>query len=911
MRRRIIFWILIIAFVWLLVTRFSDIRSLASTLAQGNPVWILAALASQFLYYVAFSSLWRSCLDVVEVSIPLKESIQIVVASVFVNTVAPSGGVSGAALFIDDVSKRGYSKVRASAGILLVPIVDLTAFEVTLIIGLVYLFTQNALQAYQIAGAAILTTLTLAATSIILIGLWRPDWLYRLLKRAQTLANKAAALFNRLMKRKDGTALLAEDWSERHAKEFVEAAAAIKTHPKRIWRTIGIGISCHLVDLVTISALFMAYKQPFNFGQLVAGYAVGILFWIVAITPMGIGVVEGVMALTWVSLGIKPGVATVVALAFRGLTFWLPLLIGFFLLQRLRSFRSTERVRPDLWSVRIVAILTGLMGMVNVFSGATPALRARMLLLEQWLPLEVSQGSHLTAVLAGFALLVLAGSLWRRKRAAWIITLIVLLISIASHLLKGLSYEESLLAGGLAVWLLFLRNHFHARSDPPSIQQGLRVFGLATGFTLTYGVIGFFFLDRHFSVKFGVLEAVRQTLIMFTQFYDPGLVPLTRFGRYFVSSIYVVGAVTLGYALLMLVRPVLVRWPATQAERRRARDIVERFGKSTLARFCLLDDKSFFFSEGGSVIAYVVKGTVALALGDPIGPPEDCAPALEAFQKFCSHNDWQPAFYQTLPDNLETYRQAHFQAMCIGQEAILDLTDFMLAGGANKDLRYAYNHMLKMGFTTEIFQPPLLQDLVNELHEISDEWLTHVHGSEKRFSVGWFDDEYVGNSMVMGVRSQEGILTAFANVLPEYGRNESTIDMMRYRPESEYGTMDFMITSLLLWSKAQGFQTFSLGMSALSGIGESSTDPAIAKALKYIYEHVNQFYNFKGLHHFKEKFHPSWSPRYLVYPGSASLLLVALAMVQADSGDKAGYFYFKEFIKQALSHRQMPARGEG
>jgi phosphatidylglycerol lysyltransferase len=887
MKRRIILWILLIAFVWLLLTRFSDIRTLASTLAKGNPGWILAALLSQFLYYLTFSSLWRSCLDVVEVSIPLKDAIQIVVASVFVNTVAPSGGVSGAALFIDDVSKRGYSKVRASAGVLLVPIIDLTAFEVTLIIGLVYLFKQNALQVYQMVGAAILTALTLAATSIILTGLWRPGWLYSLMKWVQTLANRAAALFDRVIKRKDGTVLLAEDWSEKHAKDFIDAAAAIKIHPDRIWRTIGIGICCHLVDLITITMLFIAYKQPFNFGQLVAGYAVGILFWLVAITPAGIGVVEGVMALTWVSLGIKPGIATVVSLAFRGLTFWLPLLIGFFLLQRLRSFRSTERVRSDLWSVRIVAILTGLMGFVNVFSGATPALRQRALLLESWLPLEVRQGSHLASVLAGFALLVLAGGLWRRKRAAWLVTLIVLIISIVSHLLKGLSYEESLLAAGLAIWLLLLRNHFHARSDPPSIRNGLRVLVLATGFTLAYGVIGFSLLERHFSQKFNLLEAARQTLVMFTQFYNPTLTPLTGYGRYFADSIYIVGAVTIGYALLMLVRPVLVRWPATQAERQRARIIVEKFGKSDLARFDLLDDKSYFFSEGGSVIAYVAKSAIGLALGDPVGPPADCYPALQAFQKFCAGNDWQPAFYQTLQENLDIYRQAHFQALCIGQEAIVDLPTFTLEGSANKDLRYAFNHMQKMGFTTETYQPPLPQELVNELQEISDEWLTHVHGREMRFSLGWFDKDYISGSPGMVVRSREGILTAFTNIIPEYGRNESTIDMMRYRPESEYGTVDFMITSLLLWAQQQGFQTFNLGLSALSGIGESSSDPALSKALKYIYEHINQFYNFKGLHNFKEKFHPSWSPRYLVYPGSASLPLVALAMIQADLGGRA------------------------
>ena len=47
-----------------------------------------------------------------------------------------------------------------------------------------------------------------------------------------------------------------------------------------------------------------------------------------------------------------------------------------------------------------------------------------------------------------------------------------------------------------------------------------------------------------------------------------------------------------------------------------------------------------------------------------------------------------------------------------------------------------------------------------------------------------------------------------------------------------------------------------MGLSGLSGIGENPTDPAIERALHYIYEHVDQFYNFKGLHEFKAKFDP-------------------------------------------------------
>ena len=129
----------------------------------------------------------------------------------------------------------------------------------------------------------------------------------------------------------------------------------------------------------------------------------------------------------------------------------------------------------------------------------------------------------------------------------------------------------------------------------------------ALAFTLIYGVIGFYFLDRHFKVSFGFWSALRQTIVMFTQFYDPSLQPLTGFGRYFVDSIYVISAVTIGYALLMLLRPVLSRRPQTDEERARAWEIVRAHGRTSLARYALLDDKLFFFTPGGSLISYVVE----------------------------------------------------------------------------------------------------------------------------------------------------------------------------------------------------------------------------------------------------------------------------------------------------------------
>lgn len=109
---------------------------------------------------------------------------------------------------------------------------------------------------------------------------------------------------------------------------------------------------------------------------------------------------------------------------------------------------------------------------------------------------------------------------------------------------------------------------------------------------------------------------------------------------------------------------------------------------------------------------------------------------------------------------------------------------------------------------------------------------------------------------------------------------------MRRRAEIERATMDFLFISMFLHFKERGYESFNLGLSALAGVGETKNSPRLEKALKYLYEHLNRFYKFKGLHEFKEKFNPRWESRYLIYPSLVALPDVVVALVRADSGDR-------------------------
>ncbi len=336
MKRGWLYYLLILVFLVIVVSRFTEATKLVDTLAAGRPLWIAAALMVQAIYYIVFPTMFQSALYTVEVPGHLAGMIPVWFTSVFLNITAPSAGMTGAAVFVDDAVRRGHPAARAAAGMVLVLVADYSAFAVLLILGFGYLFLTKNLHIYEVIAAVILLLFILGLTVVLLLGLWRPSALSAVLTWLQTTANRIAA---RLRRR----AFLPEDWAGRNAAEFSQAAAAIKAHPRRLGKTYGAALLAHLLEMTTLYMLARAFGAHLHPGVLVAGYAVGILFWLVAITPSGIGVVEGVMALVFTTLGVPGEQSTVIALAFRGLTFWLPLVIGFVLLRRSRAFRKASQ----------------------------------------------------------------------------------------------------------------------------------------------------------------------------------------------------------------------------------------------------------------------------------------------------------------------------------------------------------------------------------------------------------------------------------------------------------------------------------------------------------------------------------------------------------------------------------------
>lgn len=335
MIRRWLPLLLTIGFAWVLLSRITEAETLVETLAQGHWAWIAVALILQVLYFVAYTATYWSSFAMVGVATRMRDLLRLTFVAIFANTSAPSAGAAGVALYVDDAGRRGQSRPRAAMGVMLQVATDFGAFCMILVAGLIVLVSRHTLQWYELSAAMVLMLYVMSTSAALLLGRWRPMWLRNSLSWLQGVVNHLGARVRR-------PALLAAGWSERNAEEFIEASHAIAARPRQLVRTILIAVLAHCIDMVVLFAVFLAFGHPVGPGVLIAGYSTFVLFWIVSPTSNGAGIVEGIMPIVFVSLGVPAAVAAVVTLSFRGISFWLPLLVGFVLMRGLPSFRPAD-----------------------------------------------------------------------------------------------------------------------------------------------------------------------------------------------------------------------------------------------------------------------------------------------------------------------------------------------------------------------------------------------------------------------------------------------------------------------------------------------------------------------------------------------------------------------------------------
>lgn len=528
------------------------------------------------------------------------------------------------------------------------------------------------------------------------------------------------------------------------------------------------------------------------------------------------------------------------------------------------------------------AIATGVGGLAlfNIFVTLFRAPFSGFGQTEDIVPMDAINGSRFGLVLLGMVMLTVVPALWHGKRSAWGLALACALLSAALHPLKNIDLWGTMASATLVGALLGGRTLFRARSDPPTARRGtlILVFGVLVVFV--YGVLGVYLLDREFAHATSIWESLTDTVRLMFLLPATQAQPRTPHGAWFIDSVRVAMAAALVIGVAHLLQPVMYRGTRRQ-ERAAVRALLERYGDSSLAFFALLPDKAYFIAESGdAVLAYRVIRSTAVVMGDPIGNPSRFADLVAAFSAHCALNGWALAFHQATGRHLDLYHRAGLKALKIGEEAIVPVEEFSLAGHTNKHLRSTMNRFEHDGYRAELLYPPHGAATIARLRAVSDAWLAQDARRERTFTLGSFDEGMLQECPVMAARDPDGSIVGFANIIPSYRSRDGNFDMLRYTGEPK-GIADFLYVSLIGQFRQAGYQGMNLGLAPFSGIDDGSPRTPASVAMQMMFKHGTILFRYRGLREYKAKFHPRWEARYLVYSSELQLPGIALAVARA------------------------------
>jgi hypothetical protein len=319
--RKIIFWLFLIVFVWLAVTRLDETERVVRVLASGKWYWVIPALLCQIALLPFYSFYVDYVFRIFRLNLGWKKILPVYVASKFTNVALPIATFGTVGIFLRNSKRQEASTLNTGIGISLVMLCDVAAFVVVALISLTVLSFFGQAKSYLYITLLILIAVVLTAGLFI----WK-------LSKDRTPPSR---FFLWLIKRVAKLGGHKEVQLSEIETIFTEIGNDVAQKNHQIWSSLWLAIVVHLVNMLTLGLIFLAFANHFDILAVLAAYTAGILYTFVSITPQGVGVVETVMIAAIHSFGFDLSAAAVITLVFRSLLYWLPVFPGFYFFSRL------------------------------------------------------------------------------------------------------------------------------------------------------------------------------------------------------------------------------------------------------------------------------------------------------------------------------------------------------------------------------------------------------------------------------------------------------------------------------------------------------------------------------------------------------------------------------------------------
>ncbi|MCL3993709.1 phosphatidylglycerol lysyltransferase domain-containing protein [Streptomyces lavenduligriseus] len=506
---------------------------------------------------------------------------------------------------------------------------------------------------------------------------------------------------------------------------------------------------------------------------------------------------------------------------------------------------------------------------------------------------------------AGFASGVftafLAVTMRRRKRAAWILNLVLsglflALLAFAMTFPEIRRYAQNwvslALTAAFTVALLVGRREFYAKGDRsnPRLAATVAVGGglaasLLAGLLVTVtnqapDAARSTFPERWY---YGTLRLVS---VAAEESRFPGLDP-PNWANVAVNVLSTALLLAVLYAAFRSRRTVD---PLTEDDEKRLRELLDRHGdRDSLGYFALRREKSVVWSPTGkAAVAYRVVGGVSLASGDPLGDPEAWPGAIAPWLAQARAHGWIPAVMGASEEAGTVYARHGLDALELGDEAVVEVAEFTLEGRAMRTVRQAYNRVRRAGYRVRVRRHEDIPAAeMAYLVERADDWRDGA--TERGFSMalGRLGDPRDGRCVMLECVDAEGRLRALLSFVP-WGPHGLSLDLMRRERDVDghaNGLMEFMVIELLRRAREIGITQVSLNFAMFRSVFERGARLGAGPVLRLwrsLLGFFSRWWQIESLYRANAKYRPIWEPRFLLFEKTADLPRIGLASARAE-----------------------------
>jgi phosphatidylglycerol lysyltransferase len=370
---------------------------------------------------------------------------------------------------------------------------------------------------------------------------------------------------------------------------------------------------------------------------------------------------------------------------------------------------------------------------------------------------------------------------------------------------------------------------------------------------------------------------------------DTNVLSITgRVGKIYADSLIAINWICIMSSAILILKPLIYNPIADKYDKDKVRHLVLSFGQNPISYLALENDKKYFFGRNvDGVCAYKVAGNVFVVCGDMICDEKDGFVFLNEILAFCKQNGYEIIFLNITNTFIQLYKMAGFGVLKYGEDACFKLSDYNLAGGRVAKVRAAINHANKAGISVIEYKPLELRDnaVEHQISDISKEWLENKGGDEMGFMLGGTGLANPLDRRYFYAIDTESKILGFVVFLPYNSGKGYMADVTRRRNNAPQGILEKIIYEAFMKMKDEGVVWGNMGLSPLYNVAVGNNAAFPEKLFNYIYENMNKSYNFKALHHAKEKYAPTeWQPRYLSYYPRPFSPTFAYAMVRIQVG---------------------------